>query len=92
MNNKLSFIDSFQLLCYSLDSLVRNLSKDKFKYLSQEFDSNVLYLVKQKGFYIYEYMSDFENYKEKLPNKEKFCSSLTGRKITGKEYEHVLNV
>ena len=92
MNTKLSFIDSFQFLCYSLDSLVRNLSKDKFKYLSQQFDSNVLYLGKQKGFYIYEYMSDFENYKEKLPNKEKFCSSLTGRKITGKEYEHVLNV
>ena len=30
-----------------------------FNYLSQEFD-NVLDLVKQKGFYPHEYMSDFE--------------------------------
>ena len=37
-------------------------------------------------------MSDFEKFKEKLPSKEKFYSSLTDRKITEKEYEHVLNV
>ena len=55
INNKLRFIDSFQFLsCSSLDTLVRNLNKDCFKYLSQENDNNVLYLVKQKGFYPYE--------------------------------------
>ena len=48
INNKLIFIDSFQFLSFSLDSLVENLSKDDFKYLSQEFDNNLLYLVKQK--------------------------------------------
>ena len=37
-------------------------------------------------------MSDFEKFKEKLPKKEKFYSSLTNRKISDKEYEHVLNV
>ena len=37
-------------------------------------------------------MSDFEKFKEELPCKEKFYSSLTDREITGKEYEHVLNV
>ena len=35
INNKLSFIDSFQFLSSSLDSLVKNLAKDDFKYLSQ---------------------------------------------------------
>ena len=35
IDNKLSFIDSFQYLCSSLDSLVKNLAKDDFKYLSQ---------------------------------------------------------
>ena len=54
INNKLSFIVSFQFLSPSLDSLVKNLSKDDFKYLSQEFDNNVLDLVKQNGFYPYE--------------------------------------
>ena len=55
MNNKLGFIDSFQFLSSSLDSLVKNLGKIDFKYLSQEFDNTVLDLVKQKGFYPYEY-------------------------------------
>ena len=74
INNKLSFIDSFQFLSSSLDSLVKNLAKDDFKYLSQEFNNNVLDLVKQKGFYTYEYVSDFEKFKEQLPNKEKLQS------------------
>ena len=35
-------------------------------------------------------MSSFEKFKEELPSKETFYSSLTGKKISGKEYEHVL--
>ena len=50
INNRIGFIDSFQLISSSLDSLVKNLAKDDFKYLPQEFDNNVLDLVKQKGF------------------------------------------
>ena len=92
INNKLSFIDSFQFLSSSLDSLVKNLNKDDFKYLSQEFDNNVLDLVKQKGFYPYEYMSDFEKFIEELPSKEKFYSFLTCKNISDKEHEYVLNV
>ena len=45
INNKLSFIDNFQFLSSSLDSLVKNLNKDYFKYLSHEFDNKVLDLV-----------------------------------------------
>ena len=37
-------------------------------------------------------MSDFEKFKEELPSKEKFYPSLAGKKISGKEYEHVLKV
>ena len=93
INNKLlSFIDSFQFLSSSLDSLVKNLGKDDFKYLNQKFDNNVLDLVKQKGFYPYEYMSDFEKFKEQLLSKEKFFSSLTGKKISDKEHKHFLSV
>ena len=75
-----------------LDSLVKKLSKDNFQYLSQEFDNNAVHLVKQKVFYPYEYMSDLKKFKENLPSKEKFYSSLTDKKISGKEYEHVLKV
>ena len=37
-------------------------------------------------------MTDFEKLKEKLPSKEKFYSSLAGKKTNGKEYDHVLKV
>ena len=66
INNKLSFIDSSQFLSSFLDGLVKNLSKDDFKHLSQEFDKNKLDLVKQKGFYPYERMTDFEKFEEKF--------------------------
>ena len=48
INNKLSFVDNIQFLSSSLDSLVKNVGKDDFKYLSQEVDNCVLDLVKQK--------------------------------------------
>ena len=72
--------------------LLKDLSKFNFKYLSQEFDNNILDLVKQKGFYPYKCISDFEKVKEELPGKEKFYGSLTDRNIRDKEYQHVLNV
>ena len=60
--------------------------------MSQEYDSKVLYLVKQKRFYPYKCMSGFGKFKEELPSKEKFCSLLMGKTFTNKEYEHVLKV
>ena len=69
INNKLRFIDIFQFLSSLLDSLVKNLKKDGFKYSSQEFDNNVLDLVKRKGFYPFEYMSNSERSKEESPSK-----------------------
>ena len=37
-------------------------------------------------------MTNFENFKEELPIKEKFYSLLTDRKISDKKHEHALNV
>ena len=66
INNKINFIDSFQFLSSSLDSLVKSLHKDDFKNfkMSQEFHNSVMDLVKQKGFCPYEHMSDFESLKK----------------------------
>ena len=36
INDKLSFTDSFPFISSSLDSLVKNSSKDNFKYLSRK--------------------------------------------------------
>ena len=74
INNKLIFIDSFQLPYSLLDSLVKNVGKLDFKYLGLEFYDKLVDLVKQKRFYPYEYMSDFQKFKEKLPSKENFSS------------------
>ena len=82
----------FQFLSSSVDSLVKNLGKNDFKYLSQEFDNEILDLVNQKGFYPYEYMTDFKKFKEQLPIKWKFYSSLIGKKISNKEFDHALKV
>ena len=59
INNNLIFVDTFQFLSSLLDRVVKSLSKDDFKYFSQEFDKNVLDLVKQKGFYPCDYVNDF---------------------------------
>ena len=48
INRNLVFIDSMQFVNSSLDSLVKNLSDNDFKYLSKEFSGDLLKLVKQK--------------------------------------------
>ena len=50
VNKNLVFIDSVQLINYSLDKLGKNLSNKDFKYLSEEFSGE---LVKKKGIYPY---------------------------------------
>ena len=55
--------------------------------MRQEFDSEVLDLVKKKGFYPYEHMSGLENFNETLPNKNEFYTSLTGKNIIDKMYQ-----
>lgn len=65
INNKSTFINSFAFLYYSLENSVKNFGRDDFKYLSRgignskTFDSKALYLLNQKIFYPYKYMSGF---------------------------------
>ena len=47
-NKNLFFIDSMQFMNYSLDALVKNLSHDDCKYLSQKFTGEQCKLVKKK--------------------------------------------
>ena len=71
-----------QFMNFSLDKLVKNLSDEDFKYLVEEFGSENLELLKQKGAYPYEYMNSFERFnEEKLPAKKYFYSSIKDGKI-----------
>ena len=68
---KLLFIDSMQFMNSSLEKLVKNLSDNDFKYLTEEFGSKNLELLKQKDAYPYEYMDSFKRFsEEKLPDGE----------------------
>ena len=76
-NKNLVFIDSLQFKNSSLDKLVKNLSDEDFKDLVEEFGSENLELLKQKGDYPYEYMNSFEMFnEEKLRAKKYFYSTI----------------
>ena len=93
INNNLVFIDSMQFMNSSLDNMVKNLSNNDFKHLSQELSGDLLELVRQKGVYPYEYMDSFKKFfSEKLPNKCRFFSSLKDECIIEKSYLHATNI
>ena len=82
LNENSVFIDSMQFMNSSLDKLVKHLSDEDFKYLVEEFGSENLEILKQKGAYPYEYMNSFERFnEEKLPARKYFFSSTKKGKI-----------
>ena len=77
----------------SLGALVNNLPKDAFKNLLKYFTPKQAEILKQKGFYPYEYMNTEEKFNDtKLPPREAFYSKLSGRGIKEKDYNHAWNV
>ena len=75
LNKNLVFIDSKLFMNSGLDKLVKNLSDNDFKYLSEEFSDEQLKLVKQKGICPYKYMDSFKKFKKgRLPDKDNFFS------------------
>ena len=64
LNKKFVFIESMQFTNYRVDKLVKNLSDEDLKYLAEEFGSENLELLKQKGDYPYKYMNSFERFNE----------------------------
>ena len=90
---KIVFKDSLKFMSSSLGALVNNLPKDAFINLLKFFTPEQAELIKQKGFYPYEYMDTIEKFNDpKPPPQNAFFSKLTGRGITKKNYKHVLNV
>ena len=93
INTNLGFIDSMQFMNSSLNSLIKNLSDNDFKHLSEEFSGEFLKLVKQKGVYPYEYMNSFKKFSaNKLPDRCNFFSSLKDECISEKDYLKANNI
>ena len=90
---KIVFKDSLKFMASSLEALVNNLPEDAFKNLEKYFTPEQIKLLKQKGFFPYDYMDSIEKLKDTKPPPQKaFYSKLTGRGITKNNYGHVLNV
>ena len=90
---KIVFKDSMKFLLSSVEALVNNLPKDGFKNLEKYFTPEQVKLLKQKGFFPYDYMDDIEKLKvKKPPTQEVFYSKLTGQGINKDNYQHVLKV
>ena len=90
---KIVFKDSLKFMGSSLGALVNNLAKDAFKNLLKYFTPEQAELLKQKGFYPYEYMDTEEKFNDtKLPPREAFYSKLSGRGISKADYKHAWNV
>ena len=88
---EMRFLDSFKFTLKSLDSLVKTLSEDQFETLTSQMSvkPESLGLLKRKGVFPYEYMTDFTKLGEtSLPPKEAFYSQL----ISDKDYDHAQNV
>ena len=77
INKNLIFIDSMQFINSSLDVLVKNLSDNDFKHLSQEVSGDLSKSVKQNtnGFNFFFFFT------KQLPNRSKFYSSLRNKCI-----------
>ena len=54
IDKNLVFINSMQVMKSSLNKLVKNLTDDGFRYLSEEFCGDLLELISQKGVYPYD--------------------------------------
>ena len=92
---EIRFLDSFKFTLKSLDSLVKTLGKDQFGTLTSQMSvsSESLDLLKRKGVFPYEYMTDFSKLSATcLPPKEAFYSQLTEAEISDEDYEHAQKV
>ena len=90
---KIIFKDSLKFMASSLEALVNNLPEGALNNLNKYFTSKQVKLLKQKGFFPYDYMDSIEKLKDLTPPPQKaFYSKLTGKGINNYNYNHVLNV
>ena len=91
---ELRFIDSSKFMNSSLDSLVNNLAGGGERFFGfEEYNQNQYNLPIKKGIYPFEYMNDWDKFKEtKLPPKEAFYSKLNMTGVREEDYEHANRV
>ena len=95
---EMRFPDSYKFMFSSLDTLAKNLPKNKFVYLDSHFSAHSEEekdLLRQKGFFPYSYIDSFEKCNEsELPPRHLWTKKLQGNEITKSQgdWEHTKNV
>ena len=92
---EMRFLDSLKFTLKSLDALVKTLGKEQFGTLTSQMsvEPESLDLLKRKGVFPYENMTDFFKLGERrLPPKEAFYSKLNDSHISDEDYEHAQKV
>lgn len=75
----LRFIDSFQFMSSSLETLVNNMTCEGFHFKDDETAKSLL----RKNVYCYDYIDSYEKFEEKkLPPKEDFYNRLKKEHIS----------
>lgn len=93
----LRFIDSFQLMTSSLETLVNNLACEglsPFKHFVNTFkDEKSAKFLLRKHVYCYDYIDHYDRFEEtNLPSKEAFYNCLKKKHISDEDYAYVKNV
>ena len=91
---EMRFIDSLKFTLKSLHALVKTLGEDQFGTLTSQMSVKLesLNLLKRKGVFPYEYMTDFSKLSvTSLPPKA-FYSQLNDSHISDEDYEHAQKV
>ena len=90
--HEIRFLDSTKFMASSLDSLVKNLGKEKLYNVRREFGGKTD-LISRKGVYPYDYMDSLQKFsEEKFPPKENFLNRLNETHISDEDYDHAQNV
>lgn len=88
------FLDSFQFLASSLDSLVNIIKTDEknFKLMRQVFGENYHALLR-KGVFCYDYIDEFSKFNDSnLPSKKYFYNNLTEEHISDSDYSYAKQI
>ena len=91
---ELRFIDSFKFMSSSLDSLINNLAHGGDEFFGfEDYNESQYKLLIRKGIYPYEYMDDWDKFRETvLPPKEAFYSKLNMSGVNKEDYKHARRV
>ena len=93
---KFSFIDSYQHLPDSLDTLVSNLKThgtNCFKSLTEAFPNRESFnLMLGKGVYPYSYMDSWDKFDEPLPERDCFFNDLSDQELSENDYNRVVEI